>query len=106
MASTSYFTRLVSNRVLLEGAEVMRALLMAVRASLYFMNFLILLVIVPLAWTPLGAGRAELRTLVKLAARNTFRIFGVSWSIRGQSLSTPTKIISSSPTIGLGSTRQ
>ena len=61
----------------------MRALLMALRASLYFMNFLILLVIVPLAWTPFGAGRAELRTLVKLAARNTFRIFGVSWSIRG-----------------------
>ena len=27
------------------------------------MNFLILLVIVPLAWTPLGAGRAEAQNL-------------------------------------------
>ena len=69
----------------------MRALLMALRASLYFLNFLVLLVFVPMAWVPFGAGRAELRYLVKMAARNTFRIFGVSWSIRGTERLDPAK---------------
>ena len=61
----------------------MRPLLMVLRTALYFLNFLVLLVIVPMVWSLFGAGRPELRTLVKMAARNTFRIFGISWSIRG-----------------------
>jgi 1-acyl-sn-glycerol-3-phosphate acyltransferase len=61
----------------------MRPILMIIRAALYFFNFLVLLVLVPVIWVPLGAGRCEMKTLVKIAARNTFRIFGVSWSIQG-----------------------
>ena len=69
----------------------MRSVLMALRAAIYFFNFLILLVIVPMIWVPLGAGRCEMKTLVKIAARNTFRIFGVSWRIQGAEKLEPQK---------------
>ena len=69
----------------------MRALLMALRASLYFMNFLILLVIVPLrghlwCWTAGSEPWSSSLLGIRFASSASRGRYG------GQSPSTPTKI--------------
>ena len=61
----------------------MKRLLHWLRVGLYFINFVILLYIVPVVWKFLGADDDDMGRLLRFAARNTFRIFGISWEIVG-----------------------
>ena len=62
----------------------MKRLLHWLRVGLYFVNFVILLYIVPVVWKFFGADDDDMGRLLRLAARNTFRIFGISWEIVGR----------------------
>ena len=62
----------------------MKRLLHWLRVGLYFFNFVILLYIVPVVWKFFGADDDDMGRLLRFAARNTFRIFGISWEIIGR----------------------
>jgi|MDTC01.3.fsa_nt_gb 1-acyl-sn-glycerol-3-phosphate acyltransferase len=61
----------------------MRRFLHWLRVGLYFVNFVVLLYVVPVVWRLFGADDDDMGRLLRLAARNTFRIFGISWEIVG-----------------------